>query len=149
MMVAACSEPSATAPFARVFDACAPLALSAPAAGAGEHASVGEAAALWHDVGVTGPEQAAGEGVTLSFGHAAPGVYGFYDDVGATILVSDALADPARAVVIAHELGHAFGLVHVPVTERISVMNAGNLATVPTEDDRAAVAALWGDCAAR
>ena len=48
--------------------------------------------------------------------------------------------------VIAHELGHAFGLFHVPASERISLMNPGNLTTPPTTADQAALAALWGSC---
>lgn len=78
---------------------------------------------------------------------AAPGVFGFYDDVDVKLEISDALTDEQRAIVIAHELGHAFGLVHVPASERASVMNVANLSIVPTHADQLAVAALWGDCA--
>jgi hypothetical protein len=103
---------------------------------------------LWTAVGVTGPGQpGATASVAVEFVPSTPGVFGFYDDEALTLDISDALSDDQRAIVIAHELGHAFGLVHVPPTERISVMNAGNLATVPTPADQLAVAALWGDCA--
>jgi len=47
---------------------------------------------------------------------------------------------------VAHELGHAFGLVHVPQSERTSLMNPGNISTPPTVEDQAALAALWGTC---
>jgi Zn-dependent peptidase ImmA (M78 family) len=80
---------------------------------------------------------------------AAPGVFGFYDDVDVKLEISDALSDDQRAIVIAHELGHAFGLVHVAATERASVMNVANLRIAPTAADQLAVAALWGDCANR
>jgi hypothetical protein len=147
---AACSEdPSATAPFAHVVDACAPIALTSSATGA-ELASVAQAAGLWTDVGVTGPGAPDPiAAVAVQFVPAAPGVFGFYDDVDVTLEISNALSDDQRAIVIAHELGHAFGLVHVPSAERASVMNAGNLSVIPTADDRLAVSALWGDCANR
>lgn len=130
-------------------DACAPLALTTTAGGA-ELASITQASALWAAVGITGPsEPGASETVAVAFVPSAPGVFGFYDDVAVTLDISDALDDDQRAIVIAHELGHAFGLVHVPPSERASVMNAGNLAIAPTAADRLAVAALWGDCANR
>ena len=151
-MGAACSEdPSATAPFAHVVDACAPIALTSTASGA-ELASIARASALWTAVGITGPGEAttgASANVAVTFVAAAPGVFGFYDDVAVTLEISDALSDDQRAIVIAHELGHAFGLVHVSPAERASVMNAANLTTAPTAGDQLAVAALWGDCANR
>jgi predicted Zn-dependent protease len=48
--------------------------------------------------------------------------------------------------VIAHELGHAFGLVHVSPDTRPSVMNPGNTTVAPNDGDRAALEALWGTC---
>jgi hypothetical protein len=145
---AACSEdPSATAPFAHVVDACAPLALTSTATGA-ELSSITRASALWAAVGVTGPEQPdPTAAVAVAFVPASPGVFGFYDDVDVVLVISDALTDDQRAIVIAHELGHAFGLVHVPASERASVMNVANLSIAPTAADQLAVAALWGDCA--
>jgi hypothetical protein len=147
---AACSEdPSATAPFAHVVDACAPIALTSTASGA-ELASIAQASQLWTAVGVTGPGQPdATASVAVAFVPAPPSEFGFYDDIDVKLEISDALTDAQRGIVIAHELGHAFGLVHVPVTERASVMNVGNLSIVPTAGDQLAVAALWGDCANR
>jgi hypothetical protein len=147
---AACSEdPSATAPFAHVVDACAPIALTSTASGA-ELASIAQASQLWTAVGVTGPGQPdATASVAVAFVPAPPSEFGFYDDIDVELEISDSLTDAQRGIVIAHELGHAFGLVHVPATERASVMNVGNLSIVPTAGDQLAVAALWGDCANR
>lgn len=69
-----------------------------------------------------------------------------YEDEVGLIYINDALAAPELGIVIAHELGHAFGLPHIQ--GRASVMNAGNLTVAPNDDDRRALEALWGDCSA-
>ncbi|MDB4955358.1 MAG: hypothetical protein JWO36_2927 [Myxococcales bacterium] len=70
---------------------------------------------------------------------------GFYDDTTGTIFVNLDLVDPRqRTITIAHELGHAFGLLHV--TDRPSVMNPANLTIAPNDADLAAVAERWGTC---
>ena len=86
--------------------------------------------------------------VTIVFRPASGAFYGFYDDTTATVYVNVDLADRAqRAIVIAHELGHALGLVHVSPSTRASVMNPGNVTIAPDDGDRAALAAIWGSCA--
>jgi predicted Zn-dependent protease len=63
------------------------------------------------------------------------------------VLVNRAITDRAElAIVVAHELGHAFGLVHIDVATRASLMNPGNLTTPPTDADQRALEALWGAC---
>ena len=54
--------------------------------------------------------------------------------------------DRQRAVTIAHEIGHAFGLLHVSVDDDASVMNDGNLVTEPNGFDVDALRSLWGAC---
>jgi hypothetical protein len=151
--LAACASnaPDDNVAFEHVFDACTPLAIYAPAASDAQRASIVTAGELWAAVGVIAASDgdAGSGGVTILFEPSTPSSFGYYDDSASTIYVAEALADRERAIVIAHELGHAFGLIHVPVAERISVMNAGNLDADPTIADRDTVAARWTDCAAR
>ena len=58
--------------------------------------------------------------------------------------VNDDLAGGPLVVTIAHEIGHAFGLVHV--SDRPSVMNVGNLVVEPNTGDVTALVALWSTC---
>jgi len=130
-----------------VFDACAPLAVAAPAADADQIASIGGAVAMWNARGVTGLARADAGAVTIEFRDAADAFYGFYDAPNATVYINLRLTDPAeRAITIAHEIGHAYALVHISLDERASVMNPGNLTVAPNDGDTTALAALWGAC---
>ena len=145
--LAACTG-SAAGP-AITFDPCEPTTLAAPGATADELAGIDQALALWRAHGVSTLALADGAPLTVVFRSGAPAIYGFYDDTTATITINTELTDPAqRAVTIAHELGHALGLVHVPPATRASVMNPGNLTVVPTDGDAAALVAHWGACPA-
>jgi len=145
ILVAACaSSSSSDTANVTVYDACAPVALDTSALTSVQLASVQDAIGVWNAVGVTAPVVGAATPVLpIEFLPSGPGSYGLYD--GDIIYISANLSDPhQREVVIAHELGHALGLVHVPASTRASVMNPGNLGTVPTADDAAAVSARWG-----
>jgi hypothetical protein len=142
------------------FDACRPLALTVGAGtSADREAGVRGAVDLWN--------QAAGTRLSVIPAGAAPAVeadgtstptlpvgfeaaaapsHGFYDPALARVLINDDLSARPLAVTIAHEVGHAFGLVHV--TGRPSVMNAGNLDVEPNAGDVDALAQLWGRCGA-
>lgn len=135
-------------------DACAPLTLAASTPTGAQLDGIRDAIALWRARGV--PSLVAREAsprdlttapiVELVFEDAALAFHGLYDDETGVIYVNRALTEPTTlAIVIAHELGHAFGLAHV--TGRASLMNPGNLTTPPTSDDQAALEALWGACA--
>ena len=147
-MLAACGADQTTTYVAR--DPCAPLALTAPAATADELDGIAAARALWRDRGVAAFEPAAsasGSPIAIRFDDAAEVFHGVYDPESATIAINRAITDRAAlAIVIAHELGHVFGLAHVAAVTRISLMNPGNLATPPTDADQHTLEALWGAC---
>jgi hypothetical protein len=147
---AACGDPQASEG-AGAHDACAALAVTAAAATPAEQAGIAGALALWRDRGVAAFDAAsagpAAATLDIQFADAPAVFHGVYDPAGDRVLINRDLTDPAPlAIVIAHELGHAFGLVHVSAAARVSLMNPGNLVTPPTDADQQAVEALWGPC---
>lgn len=125
-----------------IHDPCAGVALDGGSTDV-QQAGIAGALGLWIGQGVTvGGDGAA---IPVLFEPASQAFRGVYDDERGIIHINDALEelDPL-SIVIAHELGHAFGLVHV--TDRPSLMNPSNLTQPPTDDDRLAVQALWGVC---
>lgn len=144
--VVSCASPDGGA-IDHPFDPCAPLRLDAPGASDAQAAAIDQAIAAWQVSAASRAAPPASAVVEVQFVDGPPEEYGFFDDAGATIYVNRELDGDARAITIAHELGHAFGLVHVAPAVRASVMNAGNLTIAPTADDRAAIAARWGACA--
>lgn len=149
----------------RTFDACAPLRVGTDPATTPERAdAIGRGLAMWNDlagthvsaVPVAPPSDAAATGdevaaptVPMRFQNAAPPFHGLYDDSDAIIFINEDLDGdpPALSITVAHEVGHAFGLLHVSPDIRPSLMNPGNLTVTPTAADVDALAALWGVCA--
>lgn len=84
--------------------------------------------------------------LVLQFEDAASIFHGVYDDERGVIFINDELEGDALVITAAHELGHAFGLSHVPAKERRSLMNPNNLTVSPTSEDIAKLHALWGTC---
>jgi hypothetical protein len=80
----------------------------------------------------------------VRFEPAAEPSHGLYEPESGRVRINTDLTGRPLAVTIAHEIGHAFGLVHV--IGRPSLMNAGNLGIGPNEDDVAALEAVWGSC---
>lgn len=115
---------------------------------AAEQAGVDSAFGLWRGHGVTAFDGAAtGAPIAIEFADAAAAFHGQYDPSGDRVLINRDLTDPDElSIVIAHEFGHVFGLVHVPRATRLSLMNPDNLITLPTAADEQALAALWGSC---
>ena len=126
-------------------DACAPLALVSDSATDVQHTGMMDAQVLWRDHGAPSVGLRADTTVNVVFEDAAAAFHGLYDDANGVIYINRGLTDPKTlSIVIAHELGHAFGLPHI--TDRDSVMNPGNLKIVPNDEDAKALEALWGPC---
>jgi hypothetical protein len=156
----ACSADPAASYLAR--DPCETLAVSFADATPVELDGITAAFALWHDRGVSAfdtgipiADDAAPTGaiaddarpIAIRFDNAAETFHGVYDPPSATITINRAVTDRSTlAIVIAHELGHVFGLAHVAAATRASLMNPGNLATPPTDADQRTLEALWGTC---
>jgi hypothetical protein len=133
-----------------VFDPCEPLVLDAEDGTGDERASIEKATQLWNAVASTQLSAAPVDGaprVPVFFDDAGDNFHGQYDDQAGVIYINNDIdSDHARAVTLAHEAGHAMGLLHVDVDEHVSVMNDGNLVTEPNDFDVAALQAIWGAC---
>jgi hypothetical protein len=145
LVLSACTGGAADSTIDMTHDPCAPLALVSANATDVQQAGMQNAQELWRDHGAPSLGLRAGATIEVTFDDAAPAFHGLYDDEAGMIYVNRTLiAEPALSIVIAHELGHAFGLQHV--TGRDSVMSPGNLTIVPNDGDREALRALWGTC---
>jgi hypothetical protein len=155
-----------------VYDPCRPLALdvggsasSSASVSASSSASTTEVAsvaaqtvpaaiALWNE-GSDGETHLVrsstfGEVLLVRPESGSPVIDGDYDPTqGAVDLNLDLGDSRARAIVLAHEIGHAYGLSHVDPAVRASVMNPGNTTVPPGPGDTDALIALWGDCRVR
>lgn len=143
-----------------MFDPCAPLRLDAATTTEVQRAGLRDALMLWRERGVTAFDAIDGEAdaidpapanapmIAIGFEDAAATFHGIYDPEALRVWINrDLVAREQVAVVIAHELGHVFGLAHVDREVRASLMNPGNLATLPTDEDQRALEAMWGRCA--
>lgn len=145
MSLVACGGGNGDQSIEMTHDACAPLALVSAAASDLQLQGMDDAQMLWRERGAPALGTRADTTLEVRFEHAAPAFFGLYDDQNRVIFINNALKDRTQlGIVIAHELGHAFGLAHIE--DRESVMNPGNLTIAPTVEDQRALAELWGDC---
>jgi hypothetical protein len=149
--VAGCGGASSAPGPVLKYDACQPLALvTDPTATVAQTAGIAAGIAFWNDragtqLQVVSADPGAGmSSVPIHFQSAAPPFHGLYD--GGQIFINDDLTDAPQSVVIAHEVGHSFGLVHIPTSERASLMNPGNMTIEPTPADIDTLSTLWGHC---
>ena len=162
-------DPGPTGPYI-AFDACQPLVLVPdPGIPAAESAGVAAAIAMWNAAAPTKLELAdpadsaapvpgdpaapvptaaadAGTPLTLPVHFQAAGApfHGLYDAPNGQIFINTDLTDHQLAVTVAHEVGHAFGLVHR--TDQPSLMNPSNLMIEPQPVDISTLETRWGPC---
>jgi hypothetical protein len=139
--------------FQLLFDPCSPLVLEPEPDATDEQLEIiEESLALWHDVfahEATLDEVPGARRLPVQFRDDI-WYFGRFNDVRGHLEVATWLDDPeVMAIVLAHELGHAFNLYHVDPDDRLSVMNRGNTDVAPTPGDADELAGLWGDCEAR
>lgn len=135
------------------FDPCSALTIvPIPATDPGEVQSVEDAVLLWSRVLPTritvGEESPEAPVVKIVF-ESGDNFYRatYWDQLGAISISRDRLDRADYPVVIAHELGHAFGLPHVSTDVRPSVMNVGNLEIEPNDEDASPLRERWATCA--
>ena len=145
-------DPAASGP-AVTFDPCTPVTLVPDAtATSTQLQGVAAGAALWNASAasdlLSASSAGGGIGPTLPvhFQVAAAPFHGLYDAPSGQIYINDDLTGEELEITIAHEVGHSFGLVHIPSNERASLMNPANLTVLPTAADVATLAGLWGRC---
>ena len=144
------SQSSAEAP-AVVFDPCAPLALIPDAAATpAEIQALAAGLALWNSSAGTalalGMPASGAPSLPVTFQAAAAPFHGLYDAPDGQVFLNRDLTGNDLSIAAAHEIGHAFGLVHVSPDARASLMNPDNLSVPPTAADVATLNAAWGRC---
>ncbi|HEY8428435.1 MAG TPA: hypothetical protein VIL20_08685 [Sandaracinaceae bacterium] len=145
-----CAAATGEAPIELVFDPCGLRVAVASDARAPERASVDAALTAWNEaagLALSRADASAPGAVTIRFEPSIPAFFGVYDDTDGSITINRTIDDDRRrTVVIMHELGHAFGLTHVPREIEASLMNPGNTTVAPTDGDVERLRALWGRC---
>lgn len=130
------------------FDPCAGLVVSGANATDEELASIDEALTLWLSAGgfaLSRDSSLTWPSVEVRFEAAPHAQLGVYDDERGIIFINRGISNShERAITIAHELGHSFGLWHVSGVA--SLMNEHNTSTGPTALDVEHVYGAWSSC---
>ena len=134
------------------FDACAPVPLlTDDGLTDTQAAGVAGAIALWNGragTQLTLATDRTAPGLPIHFQNAGAPFHGLYDAPTGQVFINTDLSGAPLAITITHEIGHAFGLVHIPADQRVSVMNPNNLVVEPTAEDVDTLAMRWGVCLA-
>lgn len=126
-------------------DVCGAIGVTSPSPTELQAAGIATAIELWRGHGVSSLGAPTAAPIEIRFEPAAGVFGGVYDDESGIIFINSRITDSEiLGVVIAHELGHAFGLAHV--SAYTSVMTSGNTTTRPTDEDQQALEDLWGPC---
>lgn len=133
-----------------MFSPCEPLyAQALDGTTTDERGDISAGVDLWRALGLStlggAPSQGA-DGIPIAFREAPELFRGVYEPEVGQITINRRLESNATVITVAHELGHALGLPHVPPSERISVMNPGNTSHPPDAEDREALTARWREC---
>jgi hypothetical protein len=147
-----CGQPdNATTVDGLTFDPCKPLVVVPDASTTdAERQGIAGALAMWNSIAgsqLSTADVAPTDGtasVPLIFQAAGAPFHGLYDPKAVQIYLNSDLSGSTEQITLAHEIGHAFGMVHI--SGRPSVMNAGNLTVVPNTGDVTTLAGLWGSC---
>lgn len=134
-----------------VFDPCATGVFAVEPVTDRELESIDHALAIWNEAAGLALERVeegpSANAIEIAFVPTIAALRGVYDDEVGTIMINrNIVADEERALTIAHELGHAFGLHHVSADERASLMNPGVVTVPPTDEDVRELVKIWGDC---
>lgn len=146
-LLAACADS-----IERTYDPCSPLTLSVDAEiSEAELGGVEDAIAAWADVVpvrfTIGSGAQAADVLPIRFEPGDTFYRAIYwDGLGQIAISRDRLAPEDYGIALAHEMGHAFGLHHIELADRVSVMNVGNLEHSPTAADAALIEARWDAC---
>lgn len=130
-----------------VYDPCEPVVvLPGEGTTAQQLEGIRNAIELWRLAGLrslTLDPDAGTQRVPVHFRDAPSMFHGIYEPRIGEVRVNTRMVARAMDLTIAHELGHAVGLAHIPHAERLSVMNPGNSTVAPTTDDERQLHTRW------